>query len=352
MKECTKIDKVQCTYSEFLHEVKVQSTHNGISNVEEPLVSILLAVYKPNEKWLMEQLISLNNQSYSNLNLFVYDDCPECTTDKVLFEKYITNFKYTIIQGKVNKGSNKAFEELTKIADGEYFAYCDQDDIWEKDKISLMMEKFNEKDVNLVCCDLSIIDENSRKTHDSIREIRKRIVYKSGYGLTKNLLMVNFVTGCAMIVKRDIALKSIPFLDEIVHDQWIAIVASINGQIIFFNKSLVRYRQHSRNQTGILKGVINKDTYYTKRIDDFIKRYNSIKRRIPEDKELNKYIEYLLLWFNSRRRYAKKISISDLKTMIKYRNFHKISIVIESILPFIPDFIFKYIIKLAQKGVL
>lgn len=323
-----------------------------MKSINEPLVSILLAVYKPNEKWLIEQLISLNNQNYSNLNLFVYDDCPQCTTDKVLFEKYITNFKFQIIRGTVNKGSNKAFEELTKIADGEYFAYCDQDDIWENNKISLMMEKFNKNDVNLVCCDLSIIDENSRKTHDSIRDIRKRIVYKSGYGLTKNLLMVNFVTGCAMIVKRSIALKSVPFLDEMVHDQWIAIVASINGQIIFFDKSLVRYRQHSRNQTGILKGVINKETYYIKRIDNFIQKYDSIMSRIPVDEELNTYFNNLILWFNARKRYSRKISIGDLKTMIKYRNFHKISIIIESVLPFIPDFIFKYIIKLAKKGVL
>ena len=339
MKECTKIDKAQKLYTDK-------------SNKKQPLVSILLAVYKPNEKWLIEQLISLNNQNYSNLNLFVYDDCPECTTDKVLFKKYITNFKFKIIRGTVNKGSNKAFEELTKIADGEYFAYCDQDDIWEKDKISLMMKKFDGQDINLVCCDLSIIDEKSRKTHESIRDIRKRIVYKSGYGLTKNLLMVNFVTGCAMIVKRKTALKAVPFLDEIVHDQWIAIMASINGQIIFFDKSLVRYRQHSRNQTGILKGVINKETYYTKRIDDFIKRYNSIMKRIPMDGDLKDYFENLLLWFDARKRYARKISITDLKTMIKYRNFHKISIIIESILPFIPDFIFKYIIRLAKKGVL
>ena len=41
---------------------------------DKPLVSILLAVYKPNEKWLIEQLISLNEQSYENLELIVYDD--------------------------------------------------------------------------------------------------------------------------------------------------------------------------------------------------------------------------------------------------------------------------------------
>ncbi|WP_159117186.1 glycosyltransferase, partial [Clostridium neonatale] len=98
--------------------------------IDKPLVSILLAVYKPNEKWLIEQIVSLNEQSYNNLDLLVYDDCPEESVNEELLKKYITNFEYKLIRGTINKGSNIAFEELTKIGDGEYFAYCDQDDIW------------------------------------------------------------------------------------------------------------------------------------------------------------------------------------------------------------------------------
>lgn len=319
---------------------------------DKPLVSILLAVYKPNEKWLIEQLISLNEQSYKNLNLFVYDDCPEYPVNENLFKNYISNFNYKIIRGKINRGSNKAFEELTKIADGEFFAYCDQDDIWEKDKISLMMNEFTEN-VTLVCCDLCIIDENSNKTHDSICDIRKRIVYKSGEGLAKNLLMTNFVTGCAMIVRQNIAKYAVPFINELVHDQWIAVISAIKGEIISLDKSLVRYRQHSCNQTGILKDVYNKETYYVKRIDDFISRFNTLKHRLCElDYDLNIYIEQCLEWLYARKRYSKKVSFKELKIMIKYRNFHKVSVLIETVLPFIPDFIFKYIIKLTKNGYL
>ncbi|MGG7147358.1 glycosyltransferase [Clostridium butyricum] len=320
--------------------------------IDKPLVSILLAVYKPNENWLIEQLISLNKQNYENLNLYVYDDCPEYPTNTEIFDKYITNFKYKIIRGEVNNGSNKAFEELTKIADGEFFAYCDQDDIWETNKISLMMDEFTE-DVTLVCCDLSIIDQHSNKTHESLCDIRKRIVYKSGYGLAKDLLMTNFVTGCAMIVKKEVAMKAVPFIDELVHDQWISIVAATEGKIMSIDKPLVRYRQHSCNQTGILKDVYGKKSYYIKRIDEFIIRFNSLKERLSlGDNNLKIYIDNCLLWLKARKRYSQKISSSDLKIMIKYRYFHKVSILIESLLPFIPDFIFKYIIKLTKKGLL
>lgn len=323
-----------------------------MNNEVSPLVSILLAVYRPNYDWFKQQLISLNDQTYNNLELIIYDDCPDEPVSEEFISKYITNFNYNIIRGKVNRGSNKAFEELTKIGEGDYFAYCDQDDIWEKNKISLMVEKFKDRDVNLVCCDLSIIDENGIKTHNSIRDLRKRIVYKSGYNLAKDLIMVNFVTGCAMIVKKNMALKAIPFIDVILHDQWLAIISAIEGKIEFIDKALVRYRQHSSNQTGILKGVFDKKTYYIKRIDDFINRYNYMKLRFQGNNELELCINNTLKWLKARKEYSIKPSINNLIIMYKYRKFHKISIFIETLLPVIPNFIFKKIIKITKRGLL
>lgn len=325
---------------------------NSSVEINKPLVSILLAVYKPNETWLIEQLISLNEQTYGNVELLVYDDCPECPVDEEIINNHITKFSYKLIHGIKNQGSNKAFEELTKIAKGDFLAYCDQDDIWEKDKINLMMEKFLDEDVTLVCSDLSIIDENGKKTANSITEIRKRHQFKSGYNLAKDLLMSNFVTGCAMMVKGDIAQSAIPFEQTLIHDQWIAIIAAINGKIEFINKPLVRYRQHSFNQTGILAGIYDKQTYYNIRINDILNRYLVLKQRLNNNYELGKNISECLIWISARKKYFLKPSIKDLKIMIKYRDFHKMSILIEIFLPLLPNNIFRYIIKFTKKGML
>ncbi len=320
--------------------------------IDKPLVSILLAVYKPNEKWLMEQLISLNEQTYGNLELLIYDDCPEFPVNEEYFKKYITNFNYTLIRGEKNKGSNKAFEELTKLGNGEFFAYCDQDDIWELEKIKLMVEKFKDTNVTLVCSDLSIIDGNGNRTADSITKIRKRHVFKSGYNLAKDLLMSNFVTGCAMMVKKEVAKKAVPFEKTLIHDQWIAIIAALEGKIEFINKSLVRYRQHSNNQTGILSGIYDKESYCNVRIDDILLRYEELRRRLDNDFELKEHIDKCLIWIKARKSYFKRFNIKDFKIMVKYRNIHKTSIIIEIFLPFIPNGIFKYIVKLTKKGIL
>ncbi|NOW06518.1 glycosyltransferase [Clostridium beijerinckii] len=318
----------------------------------KPLVSILLAIYKPKEDWLIEQLISLNNQTYDNIELLIYDDCPDFPINEEYFKSYIINFPYKLIRGAENQGSNKAFEELTKVAEGDFLAYCDQDDIWEKEKITLMVEKILDRNVTLVCSDLSIIDENGKATANSITEIRKRHEFKSGYNLAQGLLMSNFVTGCAMMVKKEIAKKSVPFEETLIHDQWISIIAAINGKIEFIEKPLVKYRQHSCNQTGILAGICDKQTYYNMRIQGILNRYVSLKQRLGDNDELRQHIDSCLLWIKSRKDYFFKPSIKDLKIMIKYRRFHKMSIIIESILPFTPNSIFRYIIKLTKKGVL
>lgn len=319
---------------------------------EKNLVSILMAVYNPNYEWFKEQLISLNNQTYENIELIIYDDCPDNPVDEEFIKRYIDKLSYYLIRGKNNRGSNKAFEELTKVGKGDYFAYCDQDDIWETDKIEKLLELFEDNNVTLVCCDLSIINEYGEKTNNSIREIRKRLEYKSGYNLAQYLLMTNFITGCAMMVRKNIALKAVPFVNELIHDQWIGIIAAIEGKIEFLDEPLVRYRQHNSNQTGILKGVNNKETYYFKRIDEFIKRYNYLKIRLHDYENLESIIDNTLVWLQARKSYSIQPSIKDLRIMIKYRNFHKISILIELLLPIIPNFIFKKIIEMTKKGLL
>lgn len=320
--------------------------------LKSPLVSILLAVYKPNKKWLIEQLISLNNQNYNNLELYIYDDCPEYPVEEELFKKYITKFNYKLIRGEKNQGSNRAFEELTKIANGKYFAYCDQDDIWEENKICVLMEKFKDEDTKLVLCDLSIINENGEIMAKSIRDIRKRIIYKRGYNLAESILTSNFITGCAMIVKGEIAKKAVPFEENLVHDQWIGEIAALNGKVEYSDECLVRYRQHENNQTGTLRGIYDKESYYKFRIVKFLERYKSLKERLIDAEELKGYCEYNIISLEARKGYFLKANLKDLKIMLKYNKYYKPFILLEVFIPIVPEFMFKFIIGLGQKGIL
>lgn len=300
---------------------------------DKPLVSILLAVYKPNENWLIEQLISLNEQNYENLNLYVYDDCPEHPVNVEVFDKYITKFEYKIIRGEVNKGSNKAFEELTKIADGDFFAYCDQDDVWKETKIKLLIETIEKEKSVLAYSDMAVIDEYGDLIAKTLKIIRPRLKYIEGENLYSNFFFSNCVAGCSMIVNGSIAKRAIPFSKVTVHDQWICIVSSYFGKISFLDDILVNYRIHGNNQTGILTGIKNKSDYYIKRVSILKNRSKELKRCINniEMKMINNFC-------------YSRINKNIVK-IFKYKDLSPKEAYFEILIKYMPNWLFEIIIN-------
>lgn len=316
---------------------------------DKPLVSILMAVYKPNERWLREQLSSLNAQTYPNLELVIYDDCPACPLDESIVRELITAFPYRIIRGEKNLGSNKAFERLTMEGEGKYFSYCDQDDVWHSDKVSRMAEVLERTGSPLVCSDLAIIDGSGKKIADSITKVRKRHVFHEGEGLAPSLLISNFVTGCAMMTRADAAKNSVPFVDSLIHDQWLAINAALNGRIEVIREPLIDYRQHGGNQTSILHGVTDKQTYYKERILNYLPRIADYQKRLYTG-EMIPVIDELEIFYCARQRYFLKPRLRDLRIMIKHMALARDSVLLESVMRLIPEWLFKKILSLAKKG--
>lgn len=302
-------------------------------NFNLSLVSILLAVYKPNEAWFIEQLVSLNNQTYESIELLVYDDCPESPVNEEILKKYITRFKYTLLRGKRNQGSNKAFEELTKVAKGEFVAYCDQDDIWEKDKIGLLVNILKKEESVLVYSDMSVIDKDSKVSYDTLRQARPRLKYLYGENLFDKFFFSNWIAGCSMLLDRELAQKCIPFSSVTVHDQWICLIASFYGKISFVDKPLVKYRIHGNNQTGILAGVYTKKDYYNIRLIPLKQRINEIKKFIDYA-----YLKDIIKFYEAR-------VDRNIFGILKYRYLSEKEAYFEVMVKYMPNWLFKILIK-------
>lgn len=314
---------------------------------DKPLISIVLAIYNPNEEWLIELLKSLNEQDYENIEILAYDDCPEKPVSEKLLKENLTNFPYELFRGEKNKGSNFAFEFLTKKARGEYISYCDQDDVWEKNKLSMLIERFKNPNVVLAYSDLCIISGQGEVMHESFSVLSKRHKPLQGAGLFETLLVRNYVVGCSMIIKSSAAKKAVPFEKEFVHDHFLALFASLEGEFAYINKPLVKYRVHGNNQTGVLNGVASKKDYYEIRIEPFFIRTNDLFKRF---KELSDLTCELLKWAEARKRYYLKPNIKDFFLILQYRRFGNSVAVFELILPFLPKGMFSYCIKLIKKG--
>lgn len=310
-----------------------------------PSVTIAMAMYKPNITWLREQLISLNKLDYPNLNLIVWNDCPTDDNHEELFAELITKFPFRVIKGKENLGSNGAFEQLTRLITTEYIAYCDQDDIWLPEKIGILVKEAQEKNADLVCTDTYVIDANSNVVADSITKVRPRQVFYEGPNQFAYLLTKNFVTGCTTLVKTDFAKSTLPFPQFTVHDWWLALNAAFYGKLEILRKSLIKYRIHGNNQTGMLNGIKTKNDYYNK----YIVHYNMQIREIDKRLACNyKALKEAILWSNARICYFRGKDILSIFVLLKYINLNKNVTLFEIIGRYLPNILFEKVVSLGS----
>lgn len=258
----------------------------------KPLISILMAVYEPRMDWLREQLVSLNEQTYPNLRLYIRDDCsPTVPYEQVqsCVQECITRFPYTITRNEKNLGSNGTFELLTQEADGELFAYCDQDDVWLPEKLTVLQEAMERERAVLAYSDVSAVDDEGKLLARSLRELRPRLTYLEGSDLAPKLFFRNCVAGCAMLVNSNIAKRAIPFPRQTVCDHWIALLAATEGTVAFVPDQLVRYRQHKHNQTGVLAGVSDKQSYLRYKVAPLEERLTCYRQYTVPQEEIEAF---------------------------------------------------------------
>ncbi|WYP26051.1 glycosyltransferase family 2 protein [Alkalihalobacillus sp. FSL W8-0930] len=306
-------------------------------------IDILLATYNPNLNYLKEQLISLNNQDFPNVELIVVDDCSDLEKYKQignLLEHHIQNFKYSLYRNELNLGSNKTFELLVNKSNSNYVAFCDQDDIWNEDKLTRLLNIIEHDNSTLVYSDLSIIDSFGNLIHDSLKKQSRRIKHVYGKNRSSSFVLRNSVTGCSMIMKSEIAKEAIPFPEKelYVHDHWLALTASLKGEISYTPVPTVKYRIHENNQVGdsLLSGINNSNDYLVKKMNINLGRLEFLKKYVERLGTNKKFIEYWEKHCETRLNYQKTGGFVNFAKMLKIFNKDPMVIGFEILLPWIP----------------
>lgn len=211
-----------------------------------PLVSVVMTTFN-GEKFLRQQVDSLLQQDYPNIEFIFSDDCSTDSTPNILREYAADHSSIRLNFNVKNLGYVKNFETAIKLSRGEYIALCDQDDIWKPDRISRMMDQRDAADI--VYCDSELINEAGQSLNRNISDIKNLGDYTSSLPFT----IGNCASGHAMLMKKQFALRAMPFPDFLVHDWWLAFCASCEKGLKFIPLPLVQYRQHSANILGAVK---------------------------------------------------------------------------------------------------
>lgn len=215
-------------------------------------IDVLMATYN-GEKYLKEQIESILNQTYKNIQLIISDDCSTDGTREIL-KQYEQNDKIKIFYQEKNLGYIKNFEFLLKNVENELYMLSDQDDVWKEEKIEKSVEKLKTENLDLVFGDLEVVDENLNTIYESFNEYmkldRKIKKYIGDYRLQ---YLYNCITGCTILSKKKYLDKIMPIPSNskhMLHDYWIGLMISLDGKIGYMDEKYIKYRQHGNNQIG------------------------------------------------------------------------------------------------------
>lgn len=191
----------------------------------EKTVTVIVPVY--NGGLTIEETVrSLLEQTYPNFEVIIVNDGSTDDSEKII--KGINNPRIKYFTQK-NTGSPAAPRNFAiKKAKGEFIAFCDQDDLWESDKLTKQLEAYgksaNKERVGIICSQAELVDENGNKIGENTPSFNGYLGPKVAFGA---LLNSNFITACSAIVPKKIIDESGLLDEELVgndeFDLWLRI---------------------------------------------------------------------------------------------------------------------------------
>lgn len=223
--------------------------------MKEPLVSVIIPCYN-SEKYVEKSIRSAINQNYSNIEIIVIDDCSIDRTYNIV--KSIDSNKIKLLRNNVNKGVSYSRNFGISIAKGEWIAFLDSDDYWDKNKISLQMENAINQKASFVFCSTAYINEHDMKS-SYILEVPNAITYRS-------LLKQNKISCSSVLIKKRL-MTLYKMEDDSLHEDyycWLRILK--NGEkAIGINKPLLYYRlTNNGKSSNKFKALKMQDKVYKK----------------------------------------------------------------------------------------
>ena len=212
-------------------------------------LTILLSTFD-GERHLDEQLRSVRAQSFEDWTMLCRDDGSVDGTRAILAAHAADDERISVVVDDHGPlGPAGSFFRLLELSDGEMFAFCDQDDVWERHKLAWSIDELRraETPIAAVYTDAWVADENAAVVRPSAladRGVRR----PPSFG---ELLMVNAAIGATMVGTRALA-DAVTSLDHemTMHDWWTALVAAYAGELRLLAVPTMRWRRHATTVTG------------------------------------------------------------------------------------------------------
>lgn len=206
-------------------------------------------------KYIREQIESLLAQSEVSVSILVRDDVSEDNTIEIL-EEYRKSGKLEWYTGIHLEVAYSFYSLMEKARDYkvDYFAFCDQDDIWDREKLKIATLKLNgsvDSGPALYYCGQRLVDERLNFIEDHRLNDRRSFPTR---------FILSDIAGCTAVFNRDLLEKILLYRPDymMMHDTWILKVClALGGDVIVDPEPHMDYRQHGENAIGLKHDFIS-----------------------------------------------------------------------------------------------
>lgn len=284
-------------------------------------VSVVLTTYN-GEKYLYELLDSLKNQTHKPDEVLICDDGSLDNTGKMLveyIEKYHLDDWKTVFNSS-NKGWKKNFRDGIQMAKYDLVFPCDQDDVWEKDKIAKMiaiMEK--DESIQLLSSDyLPIYEAGGQvvETTESKGKSLEKIPFDSHFASGNR-------PGCVMCIRHELIEKTRDIWEDwYPHDAFLWTMSIFFNSCYVIHEPLIRYRRHSGNMTNHVTRDKDAVILSLKRNKNLV-RWSINNKNISNDENEEHLLKSFLTYADLRLKLLEKKKLRNFFKLFNYRCFYR-----------------------------
>lgn len=255
-------------------------------------ISVVLSTHNGG-KFLSKQLDSLINQTRLPNEVIISDDASIDQTMEIVskFEK-TAPFPVLVNRNNPAKGFRENFLSSTKLSKGDWIAFCDQDDIWRRNKLQVCSQYMQVPGITQIVHQATLIDQNDKFIGYFDQGIKStQIKEPFSYDLWGTFWGFSMIFDRRLLEIVDIDSRCVDYIDSThlaAHDRWTFSLAQALGKTAEVAERLVDYRQHENNLFGSAarkgsekktKGLLKENSAYL----DSTQRMREIIKGFPED---------------------------------------------------------------------
>jgi glycosyltransferase involved in cell wall biosynthesis len=270
----------------------------------QPLFSVLMANYN-NGKYLMDAIESVRQQTYTNWEIILVDDCSTDNSHE-LYKELKRDERIHIFLNEQNKGCGYTKRRCAELANGEICGFLDPDDALMENALEVMIGQFKQYDnLSLVYSQSYFVDENLHVIADSAwqKEIPNGLSFME-YGqcaifhfVAFNKLMYSRTEGIRIDAKRAVDYSLYYLMEEV-------------GLIRFVPAHLYLYR----NNTGANISIGKKNALRAKLWELLLMEDACVRRKLDIETYLTPRLEEFVSWCQYESYESGRTSIKSTKT--------------------------------------